>query len=115
MTRRSGRVAVSAHMLHEIDRLVENLDHRFPLPARALATAMGVNDRYVRRIVADARALGHPIISGNQGYRIGSREDLLRCAARLDAHAKRELKIARDLRISADQVTYRPGMFGSAN
>ena len=102
---------LSQRRLDQIARLLADLSHEFPHPASALAVDLGVSQRRLRDIVRDARQHGLPIISGDDGYRLGRRDELERCALRLEAHAKQELARVSDLRRIARKAARGPGLW----
>lgn len=62
------------------------------LSGRMLAQLADCNERDIRDDVRALRLEGKPVCSGNQGYWLGSPEELLRCARRLRAHAIKEMQ-----------------------
>lgn len=89
----------------QIDSLRHGTSVNRTIPARTLASRVGVSEREVRRIVSSLRRQGFPVVSGDDGYWLGTPDDARRSARRLRAHALLELQAAASLELAAWRIS----------
>ena len=66
------------------------------IPAMKLALSLGITMRKLRSMISELRKEGHPIMSGDKGYKYAKNYDEIKTTiARIKAHALAELEIAR--------------------
>lgn len=79
---------------------------------RHIAAELGISTREVEEAIQQARLDGHPIISGDNGYYIGTADEARACADRLRSRAIHQLETAQALTATAERMSAGPLSLG---